>query len=218
MAAARAAAAGAGVLAGVAGVDQLEVGLAQAGGELLGGEAELGADARRELGAGRRDGAGGDGPSLVDPAVPAPLEHADGVVAVVVQGPPEPGGELAAAVVDGDDVGLVADPALGHRLGESLRRGDLGGDRIVGVDDVAGPVDVDRARDVAGEVFLRRPAVVGVLDARLQRAGDDVAPHVDHADVGVVEVGFQPVGRDEQVVRFGHGVFPVGFAVAFPLR
>ena len=97
------------------------------------------------------------GAFLVDPAVPAPLEHADTVVPVIVERPPKAGRILAAGVIDGDDVGLVADPPDCHRLGESLRLRHLGRDRIVEVDDVARPVDVHRAGDVGREVFVARP-------------------------------------------------------------
>ena len=100
---------------------------------------------------------GFDRTALLDPAAPAPVENADRVVAVAGQGPPEPGGELAPHVIDGDDVSGVADAPLRHRLGEQLRRRRLGRDRVVGIHDVAGPVDVDRARDVRRQVFVDAP-------------------------------------------------------------
>ena len=76
---------GACVLAGVAGVDQLQVGLAQPKGELISGQPELQADPRRENGAGRTDRTGLDEVSLLDPAVPAALKHADRVVTIIIE-------------------------------------------------------------------------------------------------------------------------------------
>ena len=154
VAAARTAATRAGVLAGIAGVDQLKVGLSQPRSELCRSEPQFGTNPGREAGTGRVDRAGFDRPTLVDPAVPAPLEHADGIVTMVVQGPPEPRSKLASGVIDGNDVSLVANSPHGHGLGESSRRGDLGGNRIVRVDDIPGPVDVDGSRDVSGHDIL----------------------------------------------------------------
>ena len=147
-------------------------------------------------------------------------------MAVVGQGPPEPGGELAAHVVHGDDPGRVADPAPRHRLGEPAGGGDLGGHRVVRVDDVGGPVDEDGARDVAGEIFVLRPPVGRLLDAGFEGAGRHVASDVDHAEVGIVEVVLQPVGADQWVVGHvltpwwvsGAGAFKISRARPIPKR
>ncbi len=117
-----------------------------------------------------------DRPPLFDPRVPAAVEHTNIVVAVVTQGPPQAGRELPARMIDGDHMRLVADAPLGHRLGEPSRRRDLHGDRIVGVDDVGRPVDVDRAGDVAGQVFIARTTIVGLLDAGRDLAGRPPIP------------------------------------------
>src|SRR5262249_20645991 len=74
--------------------------------------------------------------SLVHPGVPSPVQHADLIVSVVPQSPPEARGELPASLIDGDDMGLISDPARRHGRCESIRRRDLGGDRIIGVCDV----------------------------------------------------------------------------------
>ena len=120
-------------------------------------------------------------------------------MAMISQGPPESGGKLPAHVVDGDDVRLVADPPLAHRPGERFRAGDLRGDRVVEVDDVLGPVDEDRAGDVAGGILFGRPSVRRLLDPRRDGAGGDVPPDVDDPDIGVAEVLLEPFGRDERV-------------------
>ena len=218
MAAAWTSAPGACVLAGVAGVDQLQVGLAQPKGELISGQPELQADPRRENGAGRTDRTGLDEASLLDPAVPAPLKHADRVVTIIIERPPEPGRKLTARVVHRDHMGLVADPALCHGRGESLRGRDLRRYWVVEIDNVAGPVDIDRTRDVRSQVFPQRAPVVGVLDAWLQWASDHVATHVDNPDFGVIEAGAKPFGRDQKINRSGHRRVPGRFRGAFSLR
>ncbi len=218
MAAAGASAPGAGVLAGIAGVDQSKTRLTQPSGKLLGGEAELRADPRRKLGAGEHHGASFNPPAFIDPSVPTPLEHADLVVAMVCEGPPEPARELSPAMVNGDDVGLIADPALGHRLREPLRRCDLSRDRVIEIDDVPSPVDIDRGRDVSMKVFIRRSTIVGVFNTRFDRPGHHITAHVDHAQVGLIQVGVQPLGRDEEIVRLGHASVPGGFIGGFLLR
>ena len=80
-------------------------------------------------------------------------------MAIITQGPPEPGCELAASMVDGDHGRIVANPPNGHGLGESLRRRDLCGHRIARVGDVGRPVDEGCAGNVSGEVFLAGAAI-----------------------------------------------------------
>jgi hypothetical protein len=151
-----------------------------------------------EVGAGVRDGPGLDFPALLDPAVPAAVEDAHGVVSVKAQGPPESGGELAPHVVHGDDPSGVADPAARHRLGEPVGLRELRRDGVGRVDDVAGPIDVDGTRDVSGQVFVDRTPVRRLLHARLQGPRRHVAAHVDHAQVRVVEMVVEPAGGDEE--------------------
>ena len=115
-------------------------------------------------------------------------------------------------MVDGDDMGLVADPALGHGLGESLGRCDLGGNRVVEIDDVTGPVDVDRAGDVRRPGTRPCAPVVGVFDARFERTGDHIAAHVDDAEVRLSSrcESSQSV-ETRKIVRLRHGDVPGGF-------
>ena len=180
--------------------------------------AEVRTQPRREDSTGWSDRTGLDGISLLDPAVPAALKHADRVVTIIVERPPEPGRELTARVVYRDDMGFVTDPALRHGRGESLGRRDLHRDRVVKIDDIAGPVDVDRTRDVCSQIFLVSATVVGMLNARLQGASDHVATHVDNPDLGVIEVSDKPFGRDQKLVWVGHRRIPGRFRGALPLR
>ena len=106
-------------------------------------------------------------------------------------------------MIDGHHERIIADAPLRHRLGESVRRRDLDGNGIVGVDDVGRPVDVDRAGDVAGQVFVARTTIIGLLHAGGDLSGHDRPPHVDDAHIRVVQVLGQPVCRDEKVR--GHG-------------
>ena len=140
-----------------------------------------------------------DRPALVQPAVPAAVQDAHPVVSVIAQRPPEPGRVLAPGVIDGDHMSRIADAPLGHRLGEPPRRRDLDRHRVVRIDNVAGPVDVDRARDMPGEVLLAGSPVLGLVDARADRPGHHVSPHIHDPDVRVVQVFRQPIGRDEHV-------------------
>ena len=142
---------------------------------------------RREAGTGRADRAALDRSFLINPAIPAPLKHADRFMTIVGEGPPEPGGKLASIVIHGDDVGAVANAALGHRLGESTRRGNLSGNGIVRVNDITSPVDLNGSRDVTGQV----PS--GGLGSRhgprlVPGVGHDVSSHVHHAQISLVQM------------------------------
>jgi hypothetical protein len=95
---------------------------------------------------------------------------------------------VAAAVVDDDHRGVVADAPLLHRPRESSRWGDLGRDGIVGVSDVGSPVDVNGARDVPGRVLVRGPLVRGPLPPAAEVGGAYVAPDVDDAQAGTFKV------------------------------
>src|SRR5262249_52382658 len=99
----------------------------------------------------------------------------------------------------------------GEDAGDLLRGGDLGGDRVVLVHDVPGPVEVDGAGDVALIVGVAGAGVLGALGAVRVGDGADGAAHVDDADGGVEHVLPQPVHRDErggaaaQMGGMGHG-------------
>lgn len=113
-------------------------------------------------------------------------------------------------MIDGDDVGRVANAPDRHRFGEPRGGSDLCGDGIVGIDDVPGPVDVDSAWDMTGEVLLGGAAVGCRLDARLEGGRRDVAAHVNHPNTGIAQMAFEPIGRDQQVSSHGRR-FLVGF-------
>jgi hypothetical protein len=108
-------------------------------------------------------------------------------------------------VIHGDDVCTVPDPALRHRASKTVRGRDLCRDRIVGGDDILRPVNVNRTRDMACEILLERALIARLLDAGTQGSGDDVAPAVGHAEIRFAQMGLQPTGRHERVVRCIHG-------------
>ena len=99
-------------------------------------------------------------------------------------------------------------PARRHRLGKSLRRRDLHRHRIVGIGNVAGPVDIDRPGDMTGKVFAARSPVVSLLDPRRRGSGHDMSPHVDDPQIGVAQMLGQPFGRDDKV--YGHEMVSLG--------
>jgi hypothetical protein len=119
-------------------------------------------------------------------------------------------------VVHSDDFGGIANPADGHRLGESSRRRNLRRHGIVQIHNVLGPVDVDCTRNVAGKVFVGSAAIRGFFDARRNGLRGHVTSHVDHADVRIVQVLRQPVRAHKRVV--GHGSVPDRFSEVSSLR
>src|SRR5215218_7674368 len=134
------------------------------------------------------------------PLCPTAVQDGDTVVAVEGQGPPQPGGELAARVIVDHDVRVVADAQRAHSLGEAVRGGDLRRHRVVGVGDVAGPVHVEGAGDVRLVVFLARSKVLGLLAAPPEISLFHVAPYVYDADIAQM-VG-EPVRRYQGIEIF----------------
>src|SRR5204862_76764 len=82
---------------------------------------------------------------------------------------------------------------------EEIGRRELRRDRVVGIDDVAGPVDRDGARDVRRAILVEGATIGRLLDPRFEGPGRDVPPDVDHAQVEIVQVLLEPGGRDERV-------------------
>ncbi len=100
--------------------------LAEAGEDRRPWPATRAGDAERTGRWGTATGPGSDRTFFVDPAVPAAVEDAHGVMAVVGQGPPEAGGELA-PMWSTAITWVESLIRLGHDLGESGRGSDLGG-------------------------------------------------------------------------------------------
>ncbi len=134
----------------------------------------------------------GRGTAFGKPAVPSAVQYLHVGVAVVLQHPPHACRHQVVVVVVGHDEGVVGHPEPAHELLELLRRHDEGA--VVGAGravllDVVVHGQVDGARDVRAAIGLEHRTV-------------------DHADVGIIEVGGQPVRLGEQfgVGVFGHGV------------
>src|SRR5215212_3955832 len=149
---------------------------------------------------------GGGRPVLGRPLLPAAVEDEDTVVAVVRKGPPEAGGELATRVVVYHDAGLVADAERSHETRETFRGCDLRRHGVVGVGDVAGPVNVDCAWDVGLVVLLAGGEVRGLLAASAEVGLVYITPDIHDAHLLVIEMCGEPVGSDERVL-FLHLLF-----------
>src|ERR1039457_5484514 len=111
MPASRTSAARAGELSRVAGVDELPIpiGAVEESGKLLGAGTQLGPGSSCKMSALDRHVPGFDRPVLAHPGVPSAVEHADGVMSVVGERPPQSGRVLTAHVIDRDHAGLIAD-------------------------------------------------------------------------------------------------------------
>ena len=116
---------------------------------------------------------------VVEPELAAAVEEAQVGVPVEQQLPVGPGGEPVVVVAVEHDRRVGSDAALREQRAEVLAAGDVAADAV---GQLAGPVPAHGARDVA--------LLVG--------GGVDV--DLDEADGRIVEVGFRPVGRDEDVV------------------
>src|SRR5215218_4401622 len=102
-------------------------------------------------------------------------------MAVVPQRPPKSSREVAAGMVEDDDVGFVADSARSHRVCEELRRGDLHVNRVVGIDDVVRPVHERGAGYMTEVIFLPGTDVIGPLNSTAEIGSRHIASDIDHA-------------------------------------
>src|SRR5829696_1155822 len=118
------------------------------------------------------------------PGLAAAVEQLDRAVPVDLVVPVGVGGEPV-VVAPVQDHGRVRGDAEGVlELGELLGRDEVAAQRVL---EVGVPVDGHGPADVPAGIR------VGVL------------VDLDHAQVGVVQVGGQPVGRDQQLITVGHG-------------
>ncbi|HEY1133606.1 MAG TPA: hypothetical protein VGE77_03460 [Nocardioides sp.] len=135
------------------------------------------------------------------PRLDAAVEQGDAVEALEAEVPPQPRGPDVDALVDDDDVRVVADAQLAEVASERVagERGERGGGVLVG--EVEQQVGEDGARDVALAVgrAARRDLVVAVA-LRLVEEGRRV--HDGHG----VTVRAQPGGVDEQGVGGAGGL------------
>src|SRR5215207_10466339 len=86
-------------------------------------------------------------------------------------------------------------------------RSDLHGDGIFGVDDIAGPVDVDRTGDVALVVLIARGQVLSLLAAVPEVPFLHVPANVHDPDTGLVQVFGEPL-RLRQGIEVLHELYP----------
>src|SRR6185503_20233435 len=130
---------------------------------------------------------GGGGAVLADPLLARRVEQLDVVVPVVLQVPVGVGGEPVVAVAVEHDQVVVGDAVRAEELAEGLRAEEVALDLVL---QVLLPVKADRAGDV-------RLGVQG-----------GVLVDLDDPDGIVVEVVFQPLRVDENVLRVvRHGYF-----------
>ena len=100
---------------------------------------------------------------------------------------------MPAGVIDDHHVGLVANPAPAHCLGEPVGRGQLRFDLVVRVDDVGRPVDEDRAWDVFPVVLVASADILRALPSLAQILGLDVAANVDDPESRIASTARQAI-------------------------
>src|SRR5688500_9930461 len=153
---------GTGILSFVACIENESVATLARGEEIFGVRSPAALRFRCEDGRLRFGNFGGGRTVLDHPLLPAAVEDKDLVMTVVSKGPPEACGELATRLVVYHDAGIVADAERSHEIREMFRRCDLHRHGVVGVGDVAGPVNVDGTWDVGLIVLLAGGEVISL--------------------------------------------------------
>src|SRR5579875_231965 len=176
------------ILRTFASINQLHVRLADEGEHIFGCSTQLGLrdgckNCRRVAGNSRLQRA-----LLTQPLVQAAVEHDDIGMAVVVERPPEAGGELRCWMrVIGHDKRVVSDTQASHDFSKTLRRCDLRFNRVVEVNDVMAPVDIDRAGNMALFVFSPCADIFRVLHAVAYNS-TYIAAHIDDTKLRVMKM------------------------------
>ena len=145
----------------------------------------------------RRAAAASDGTPFGDPARPAAVEDADGVVPVVAERPGEAAGEDVVVVVVGDDQRVVADAELGHLRGERRRA------RPPASAPGSAGSTMSRVQSTKTAPGTCAGVVVGALGqvAGLAARGQHLAAHVDDARSPRLAVAREPVERRPRATR-----------------
>src|SRR5581483_398389 len=180
------------ILSGIASVQQGHTLLANEGEHILRRGAQLWLHNGSERGGRIRGNAGTQGPILTLPLRQSPIEHNHLIVTIIVQRPPEAGGKFRGRMsVIGDYEVLIANAQTSHRCGETGRRSNLRLHSVVGINDIAAPIDVERPRNVSLRVLFASANIQSILDA-IVLDGLDIAAHIHDAQMAIVQVIGEP--------------------------
>src|SRR3954454_4511692 len=112
-------------------------------------------------------------------------------MAVVVQSPPEAGSKLRGRMrIIGYDQMFIANPQTAHQLSKTRRRSNLRFHRLVRVNNIAAPIDINSARNMLLLVVFRRSYVMRFLETfpmlALTLNGANISAHIHNAHKWIV--------------------------------